>query len=52
MLQKAETAAEETPEQLRKIERRIWIWAGSLTVIFLFIWPLLALPAGVFSKVN
>ena len=50
--QRAETANEETPEQLRKIERRIWIWATVLSIIFVFAWPLLALPAGVFSKVS
>lgn len=52
LVQRKETAHEETPAELARIERQIWIWAGTLTVVFLFAWPLLALPAGVFSKVT
>lgn len=51
VLQKNKIALEETPEALNRAERRIWIWCIILTAIFIFGWPLLALPAGVFSKV-
>ena len=49
-MQDKEIAQETTPLELLRIEKLIWTWAGSLTLIFLFAWPLLALPAGVFSK--
>ena len=43
-------AKEESIEALNRAERIIWIWAIVLSCIFLFGWPLLALPAGVWSK--
>ena len=52
MSQKKAIAKEESAEALNKAERTIWIWASILTVVFLFGWPLLALPAGVWSKVG
>ncbi|KAL0044933.1 hypothetical protein WJX82_002287 [Trebouxia sp. C0006] len=47
---KKSIAKEETSEALNKAERIIWTWCIILTVIFIFGWPLLALPAGVFPK--
>ncbi|KAK9803818.1 hypothetical protein WJX73_003159 [Symbiochloris irregularis] len=47
---KRSIAKEESIEALNKAERTIWIWAGVLTFVFLFGWPLLTLPAGVWSK--
>lgn len=52
MLQKKAIAKEETIEALNKAERKIWIWCIILTIIFIFAWPLLALLAGVFPKVQ
>ena len=51
-LQKQSIAEEETSEALNKAERIIWTWCIILTAIFIFGWPLLALPAGVFPKVS
>lgn len=48
--QKAEIAGEESHTALVKAEKIIWTWSAILTFIFLFGWPLLVLPAGVFSK--
>ena len=50
LLQNAEIAKEDSHEKLVKAEKIIWTWSAVLTFIFLFAWPLLALPAGVFSK--
>ena len=52
VLQKKSIAKEETTEALNKAERIIWTWCILLTAIFIFGWPLLALPAGVFPKVG
>lgn len=50
-IQRKAIAKEETTEALNNAERKIWIWCIILTAIFIFGWPLLALPAGVFPKV-
>ncbi|KAL3163035.1 hypothetical protein ABBQ32_009460 [Trebouxia sp. C0010 RCD-2024] len=47
---KTAVANEETIEALNNAEKKIWIWCIVLTAIFIFGWPLLALPAGVFPK--
>ena len=50
-MQKEDISEEESPKNLLRIEKLIWIWAGGLTFVFIFAWPLLTLPAGIFSKV-
>ena len=42
--------AAEDDESMKKAVLYLWGWAGPLSFIILFAWPLLALPAGVFSK--
>jgi hypothetical protein len=51
-LQIEDISEEESPKNFLRIERLIWIWAGGLTFVFIFAWPLLALPAGILSKVR
>ena len=51
-MQKVKIAEEETTQALNHAEKQIWTWSLILTFIFVFGWPLLALPAGVFSKVS
>lgn len=45
-------AEEETSAALNHAEKQIWTWSIILSFIFVFGWPLLALPAGVFSKAS
>ena len=45
-------AGDETPADLDYAKRQIWWWSGGLCILLVFVWPLLALPAGVFSKVG
>lgn len=42
--------SEETPKALDYARNQIWWWSSALCVVLVFAWPLLALPAGVFSK--
>ena len=51
-LQKVKIAEEETSAALNHAEKQIWTWSIILSFIFVFGWPLLALPAGVFSKAS
>ncbi|GFR49725.1 hypothetical protein Agub_g11881, partial [Astrephomene gubernaculifera] len=41
---------EDSPEALNKVVRFTWATAGILTLLLLLLWPLLALPARVFSQ--
>ncbi|CAL8465288.1 g4823 [Coccomyxa elongata] len=41
---------EEDPAAMDKALKYTWIAAGILTIIFCIIWPVLTIPAGVFSK--
>ncbi|GLC42950.1 hypothetical protein PLESTB_000288600 [Pleodorina starrii] len=41
---------EDSPEALNRVIRFTWASGGVLTLIFLILWPLLALPAGIFSE--
>ncbi|EFJ41619.1 hypothetical protein VOLCADRAFT_68028, partial [Volvox carteri f. nagariensis] len=41
---------EDSPEALNRVIRFTWATGGSLTLILLVLWPILALPAGVFSE--
>lgn len=40
---------EDSPEELNKAVKWTWITGGTLTVVLIILWPLLALPAGVFN---
>lgn len=39
------------PEALNHARRQIWWWSGVLCFVLVIAWPLLSLPAGVFSQV-
>ena len=39
------------PEALNHARKEIWWWSGVLCFVLVFAWPLLTLPAGVFSQV-
>lgn len=39
----------EDPEGMKKAYKWTWVWAGSISTLVFAIWPLLTLPAGVFS---
>ena len=41
---------QDSPEALTKALRWTYITGGVLTLLLIFVWPLLALPAGVFSQ--
>ena len=43
-------AAEDSEEGMNIALHRIWWWGGSLALVLVVVWPLLALPAGVFSE--
>ena len=49
-MQQADIAGEDSEQALAKAEKIIWSWSAILTFVFLFGWPLLVLPAGVFSE--
>lgn len=40
----------EDPAAMAYAYKMTWIWAGCLSVVVFVLWPLLALPAGVFSQ--
>ena len=40
----------EDPAKMAYAYKMTWIWAGCLSVVVFIIWPLMTLPAGVFSK--
>ncbi len=40
----------EDPAKMAYAYKMTWIWAGCLSVVVFVLWPLLTLPAGVFSK--
>jgi hypothetical protein len=44
------TAEEQDPDELRRAERWIKRRGYVLTVVLIFIWPILSVPAGVFTK--
>ncbi|KAK9812167.1 hypothetical protein WJX73_001283 [Symbiochloris irregularis] len=48
--QRLEIESEETPAALDHAQKQIWWWSGVLCFVLVIAWPLLALPAGVFSK--
>lgn len=39
------------PEALNHARKQIWWWSGVLCFVLVIAWPLLTLPAGVFSQV-
>lgn len=41
---------QDSPAALTKALRWTYITGGTLTLVMLILWPLLALPAGVFSQ--
>jgi urea-proton symporter len=41
---------EDSPEAMTKALRYTWITGGGLTILLVILWPLLALPAGVFNR--
>lgn len=41
-----------SPKALDNARKQIWWWSGALCFILVIAWPLLSLPAGVFSQVN
>lgn len=51
-MQRLAIESEETPKALDYARNQIWWWSSALCVVLVFAWPLLALPAGVFSKVS
>lgn len=40
----------EDPKAMARAAKITWIWALGLSLVVFIIWPLLTLPAGVFSK--
>jgi hypothetical protein len=46
------TAEEQDPDELRRAERWIKRRGYVLTVVLIFIWPVLSVPAGVFTRVT
>jgi len=40
----------EDPDRMAYAYKMTWIWAGTLSIVVFILWPLLTLPAGVFSK--
>lgn len=40
----------EDPAAMAYAYKMTWIWAGCLSVVVFVLWPLLTLPAGVFSR--
>ena len=44
------TEAEQDPDELRRAERWITRRGYALTLILIFVWPVLSVPAGVFTK--
>jgi hypothetical protein len=44
------TAEEQDPDELRRAERWITRRGYALTLILIFVWPVLSVPAGVFTK--
>lgn len=44
------TAAEQDPDELRRAERWITRRGYALTFVLIFVWPILSVPAGVFSR--
>ena len=40
----------EHPGQMAYAYKMTWIWAISLSIVIFVLWPLLALPAGIFSQ--
>ncbi|KAI8468533.1 MAG: urea active transporter [Monoraphidium minutum] len=40
----------DSPEALTKALRWTWLTGGGLTLVLIILWPLLAMPAGVFNK--
>lgn len=40
----------EDPGQMAYAYKMTWIWAISLSIVIFVMWPLLALPAGIFSQ--
>jgi hypothetical protein len=40
----------ENPGQMAYAYKMTWIWAISLSIVIFVLWPLLALPAGIFSQ--
>ena len=41
---------EDSPEAMTKALKWTWITGGGLTILLIIIWPVLALPAGVFNR--
>merc|ERR1711865_903385 len=39
-----------TPEELLEAKSRIYFWGGGLSFFLVVIWPLLSIPAGVFTQ--
>jgi hypothetical protein len=52
VLQMKDVEDELSPKALDNARRQIWWWSGALCFILVIAWPLLSLPAGVFSQVN
>ena len=40
----------ENPGQMAYAYKMTWIWAITLSIVIFVLWPLLALPAGIFSR--
>ena len=40
----------ENPRQMAYAYRMTWIWAITLSIVIFVLWPLLALPAGIFTQ--
>lgn len=40
----------ENPGQMAYAYKMTWIWAITLSIMIFVLWPLLALPAGIFSR--
>ncbi len=40
----------ENPGQMAYAYKMTWIWAITLSIVIFVLWPLLALPAGIFTQ--
>ena len=40
----------ENPGQMAYAYKMTWIWAVTLSIVIFVLWPLLALPAGIFTR--